>query len=318
MSRSTIVRAYVLAAVAAGLLAAAVPSPATAATFKSGFATYVSTSASLAAGTGGQVTATCPAPRRLSGVGATIAGPAITSSPSSRIAASYPADGPDPDIDPDDVAVAKLHNGHSATAFGRADAICLAGGAGGSNLAYQSAPSAFNPFTGSSGTGQVSTCPGTRIVGGGQRITGLASEESLRGNGPNVMSNGKVDSTAWQTTFNVNGSPASPHSAFVHGICLGGSKLKLRYRYATRVLFADQVKAARARCPGKKRAKKKNRWRVIGGGWQGVAGEILVSRPFDSRDRGKAPDNGWLVRAHQFAGGRPLALVSFAICAKRR
>jgi hypothetical protein len=280
-----------------------------AATFKSGFLTYVTQAADTTSGTAASPVAECPAGRRVAGVGASLGGPGRTDSPSSRIAAIYPADGGDPGLEIDDAATAELYNGSDGTVKSTAYAVCVSGPAGALDLTYSSQPSSSNPFDppDNIATGQTVNCPGGKVVGGGERITGPNGEETLRASGPRVLPGGGVDSGSWSTSFNIAAVAAS-HNAFANAVCYPGDELKLRYRYRTKVLLPDDVKTVDARC--------RSGERVIGGGWRGQPLQVLASRPVDSRDTGKAPDDGWAMKARISSGGDPLAVVTHAICAK--
>ncbi len=299
------------ASVAAVVALLAAASIAEGKTFKSGFMSYVSTPSTAAPGTGASVAANCPGNRRVTGTGATLGGPARADSPVSRIASLSFGDD-DADGDRDDRAISKAYNGSGKAAKLTTFAACLAPQAGGSALSYNFQPSASNPLSGNIGTGQTTTCSG-RVVGGGELFVGPPQEETLRGNGPEVLSNGKVDPSTWQASIGVS-QWTTNHFAYIEAACITGNALKIRAVYKPKVIFQDQVRKVSVKCP---RAARKG-WKVLSGGWSGATESVLASAPFDDRDRKKVPDDGWQVKVKHFMFGNPTALVAYAICGKRR
>ncbi len=60
----------------------------------------------------------------------------------------------------------------------------------------------------------------------------------------------------------------------------------------------------------------KNR-RVVGGGYGRFPTDTIASEPYDSKDQGKAPDDGWKMTV-RYAGGTPEAMYAWASCLKSR
>ena len=58
----------------------------------------------------------------------------------------------------------------------------------------------------------------------------------------------------------------------------------------------------------------KNR-RVVGGGYGRFPTDTIASEPYDSKDQGKAPDDGWKMTV-RYAGGAPEAMYAWASCLK--
>jgi hypothetical protein len=89
-----------------------------------------------------------------------------------------------------------------------------------------------------------------------------------------------------------------------HAICLPQGTRKVRYVSKVDQLEPDEAAPITVKCP--------KRFNVSGGGFEG-AGDILTSAPFDSRDRGKAPDDGWRLRVLNLASS-PDTYTVHAIC----
>ena len=152
----------------------------------------------------------------------------------------------------------------------------------------------------------VAECPaGQKVIGGG----GDAHATSLEGilasaapeDGPDA--DVKPDDMFRAYTFN---TAATSSQAMVWAICAPG---KTRYEREDAGLRVNRVKSIRAHCP--------DGTSVVGGGayLTGSNSEIFISatRPWDSRDKGKKPDDGWFVRAANVAGSRKV-MTAHAMC----
>jgi len=146
------------------------------------------------------------------------------------------------------------------------------------------------------GQGQVSCPGGTKISGGGFSQSAFAGV--LNDSFP-------LAKTGW--VVNVKYTPSGPLETFA--ICNeGGRSLNSRER----LLKANRTRTVSASCERDKH--------VIGGG-ASILGPIASARlnssyPFDSKDPGKKPDDGWRARGINLASG-DLDFETFAICSRR-
>jgi hypothetical protein len=249
--------------------------------------------------------AACPSSEFLiTGGGGTIAGPADNV----RLGGIHPADFFDPDSIPNDVFFADAFNNTAQAQNLKSYAICLRDSAGGSDLDYSFNDGPTINQGSSVGTGATANCTGGRLVGGGLEIPGPATapnEEQLNSSHPSDSFGGDgIFDNGWSGKLNVNSSSVE-RAPRAHAICLPQGVMKMRYRYETRVVF-DAAATAKAKCPPG--------YRVSGGGSQGFFSRMLSSRPFDGKDKGKAPDDGWQVKVWKSPGADPSALLVHAIC----
>jgi hypothetical protein len=149
-------------------------------------------------------------------------------------------------------------------------------------------------------------CPaGTKVIGGGGDALTSSLEGILAsaapGDGPDQ--DAKPDDFFRVFTHNTT---ASSSTADVWAICAPG---KTRYERASVNVGVGKAKSQKAKCPGGTK--------VVGGGvyLTGSNSEIFINatRPWDSRDRGKKPDDGWFVRAANVAGSRKV-MTAHAMC----
>jgi hypothetical protein len=141
-------------------------------------------------------------------------------------------------------------------------------------------------------------CPvGTKVSGGGFSQGGLSGELSDSFPGSN-------DGWAVNVKFDPSGSLDT------WAICNKGAR---SFRNSRRTLGADKTQKLTVRCSGGKH--------VIGGGAK-IVGPIADARmnssyPFDSKDRGHKPDDGWRARGVNLSGDG-LTFRAFVICAEKQ
>jgi len=273
---------------AAAFLAVA---PASAVTRKSGPLSYVTASIPAPAGSNHQIQPSCPGTKRITGGG----GAFTSSTEDLNVSSLFPVDLGDPDNDPDDAYTARFANESGSARGARATAICL--GKGKDALDYGSTTSQQSGNTTSAGT---ASCPASgRLTGAGLLLANadysLVQVEELA---PGLDGRKVVPGTLrWGS-----GNSGPIVNRTVSTICLAPGAGKLRYPYKAAVLFAG-VSTLKVRCPGKSR--------VLGGGFSRFPTDLLASEPFDAKDKGKAPDDGWRVRMRSLS---PIAGFAYAFC----
>jgi hypothetical protein len=267
---------------------------------------YIGNTASAPANDDGVAASVCPTGSRLTGGGGRIGGP----KDEVRIGSIAPFDLGDVDLFADDGYVTETYNGSAAARTTKSVAICLLNGKGGSSLLYNTGAGPLIAMGSSVGTGAIANCASGRLVGGGLRIPGPATtefEEQLNSSHPTDTDGDKVYDEGWSGKLNVNMSTVN-RTPTAHAICLPGGVMKRHYDFTAKVIFpgASTVKTS---CP-------KRGWHVSGGGVQGFFSRIDASEPFDGKDEGKAPDDGWRATVHMSQGADPAALLVHAICLK--
>lgn len=154
--------------------------------------------------------------------------------------------------------------------------------------------------TGPSNLNSLISCPSETTVSGG----GFSSS-ALLGQAFSLAPD-DTDGTGWN---GIIGLPSGSQDLSSYAICSEGKFTYKGSRLAE--LEAVGTKSAKAACPGSKH--------VVGGGAY-LSGTILDSfinstYPVDSKDKGKAPDDGWKVRIRHTDPGS-VDFRAFAICQK--
>jgi hypothetical protein len=267
-------------------------------TFKSGNVRYAVVSESQGPGELG-LTAPCPKDTRLTAGGASTTGglPGELNA-----AAMFPLDFGDAADDYADDGYRYVGHTH---AFGDAvnvktAAICLRKGR--SHLTYRLDSSVL--MSGVNTAANSHPCPQLqRVTGAGLDAGGGAIQNQLERLGPTVGPSGAVDKAAGEWAMTKNTSSTILIDS--HTICVTSGLGKLSYRIKNVSLAAGATKTIKANCRGKTR--------VIGGGFGNFPTNVLASIPFDDKDKGKAPDDGWKVRVHHDFAGTHRAV---AVCLK--
>jgi hypothetical protein len=256
------------------------------------YVTETATSASASV----SLEALCPGNARVTGGGGGIApGPQFQV----LLSSIYPTNN-DGDLISDDGYEAQARNETGNSRKRTATAICLRRGQ--SNLAYKFSSQSFG--TGALGVGGSVLCDSpNRVVGGGTFLQPPTTEVQLNDSHP-LDPGDHVYDAGWGYTANKEMTAAQRVFA-VHAICLPPGVRKLRYVYESRVVLGNERSTLKARCPRK--------YHVTGGGVEGFA-NYLASVPFDGKDAGKAPDDGWKGTMQNF--NSPEALLVHAICIK--
>ena len=73
----------------------------------------------------------------------------------------------------------------------------------------------------------------------------------------------------------------------------------MKHVYQTEVVFGGRMTHVKVACPAKHR--------VVGGGFGRFPADTIASEPYDSKDKGKAPDDGWRFKLRS-SGGAPQAM----------
>lgn len=304
-----------LAGAAAALAAlAATGDTASAATksFKSGPIEYVRETAPAPADALGNVVAACPTGSRLAGGGGFYGG----AKDEVRIGSITPLDLFDPDVLADDAYLTETYNAGVTPRTVRSFATCLRNGKGGSQLAYVANNGTTINQGQSVGSGATVNCAGGRVVGGGILIPGLATtagEERLNSSHPRDANGDLKFTEGWGGSYNISNSSVT-RTPQARAVCMPGGVMRTRHRFSAKVAFPG-ITNVRTACT--KKPKRKNGWRVVGGGVQGFFERIVASVPFDSKDNGKAPDNGWRGQVRINPQANPQALLVHAICVKK-
>lgn len=151
-----------------------------------------------------------------------------------------------------------------------------------------------------------------RLIGGGGAVSGIAADSYLKAQSPRDMNieppapDPDPDSHP-DDGWGANGVGPPGAAVTSTAICRKGGAIK--YRLKQIQPNANDQAAGKVGCGGK-------RWHVTTGTpFVGTAGGwINSSHPYDGGDRGKAPDDGWKIRAYVPAGF-PISV--YAICARK-
>lgn len=290
-------------AVLAGALTLAVAT-ADAKTFNAGPMRYVTQQTNVASGGALAWDADCPAGSRVTAGGGEIAGP----QGDVHITSTFPFDGPDAGALNDDAWRFQSFNDTATTKRERVYAACLRLGAGGGELEHLTELRAVGGGTTSGGMDI--GCQGDRVVGGGISMPGIPEDNVVNSTHPDSLFNtsGTPDDR-WVGRFTTSNGPTN---LIEHAICLPAGVMKMRYTSAFKPVFGGQTKTVVARCPAKKG------WHVAGGGIRGVFFRPTVTRPWDGKDKGRAPDDGWIAKAGlPNVSSDPVVAQVHAICLKR-
>ncbi len=179
---------------------------------------------------------------------------------------------------------------HTSTAV----AVCMTNAAQ-SSLDYFTNPGLIQ----ANGTlGSSFGCPiNEKVIGGGADLGTPAADVTLNESYP-------PRDTAWD--FAARNAGATPRSVSEAIICIGSDAARIRYALRSVLIGAKRFGTAKAACP--------SRFRVAGGGLAtDVDGALVASIPFDGRDAGRAPDDGWRVSVENGAS-HPIAGTAYAVC----
>jgi hypothetical protein len=170
------------------------------------------------------------------------------------------------------------------------------------------------PITAPGYGGGVAHCPaGTKVVGGGAEIGGNVAESRLTDTKPYRDAESK--SAGWGAgTWNDSGGSKS---IGVIAVC---RQHKPAYRSNTAKVSVGHARTVGARCP---------RGTHVSGGGVVTTGTpaapatpdgsyVNSSFPFDGRDAGKAPDDGWRARAYNISNAPRAQINVFAVCVTER
>jgi hypothetical protein len=154
---------------------------------------------------------------------------------------------------------------------------------------------------------QTSFCSSGSVVGGGGRPIGSSDDWELNTSYP--VDGGDEDAVpddAWRSHYNYTGH--GDGGLLVDAVCLGGAAPT--YRTGTVMVPGSTSRTAKAACPAGTH--------VLGGGAYigGSVGDARVSatRPFDSKDSGTVPDDGWLVTYTNTSAATALTATAHAFC----
>jgi hypothetical protein len=278
-------------------------------TTNSGPLRYVTSTVDVSATDDGTSLAICPSGSRVTGGGGAIAGPVDDV----RLGGIFPFDFFDAGFVRDDTYIAEAYNNSSEAQALLSVAVCLRNGAGGTDLGYEVGDGPMINMGSSVGTGASVQCPSGRLLGGGLEIPGPATtqfEEQLNSTHPvDSDSDGAADD-GWSGKLNVSMSTVArtPHAV---AVCQPPGDYRVRYRFTPRVVYPSTTPSIRTKCPAGKG------WRVTGGGIQGFFSRLRTSMPFDGKDKGKAPEDGWRGSVRTSSGADPAAMLVHAICIKK-
>jgi hypothetical protein len=232
---------------------------------------------------GGDVTVgrECPSGSRLIGGGGSIAGKPSGASADRWLFGAAPTDTGDLDVDRDDAFLTDAHNATAGNLKTTSVTICLRPGDGGLSYAENTETLTTNASVFISSA----TCSGAS-TGGGVQVEGPGEDVHIR-------DGFRPSADEWAGGLRKDATSQSRDSA-VFVVCIPSDSRKVKYPTATRTIGEDETGALRVACP--------SGYRPTGGGIHPVTGigsqaRLLHSRPFDSKDPGKAPDDGWKARA---------------------
>jgi hypothetical protein len=151
-------------------------------------------------------------------------------------------------------------------------------------------------------------CPaGTRVVGGGAEIGGNVAESRLTNTEPTPPN--AEGGNYWAAGIWNDSGPTK--SIDVIAVC---RQRKPAYRSNSANVPVGRARTVGASCP-------RGTHVSAGGGYAtGTIGGSYVnsSFPFDGRDRGKAPDDGWRVRIYNISNAPRSQIYAFAVCVTQR
>jgi len=278
-------------------------------TTNSGPLRYVTSTVDVPATDDGASLAFCPTGSRVAGGGGAIAGPVDDV----RLGGIFPFDFFDAGSVRDDTYLAEGYNNSTEARALRSVAVCLRNAAGGTDLGYEVGDGSMINMGSSVGTSVSVQCSSGRLLGGGIEIPGPATtqfEEQLNSTHPTDNDSNGVADNGWSGKLNVNMSAVArtPHAV---AVCQPPGDYKVRHRFTPKVVYPGTTPNIKTKCPAGKG------WRVTGGGIQGFFSRLRASMPFDGKENGKAPDDGWRGSVRTSVGADPAAMLVHAICIKK-
>lgn len=299
-------RRIIHVAVLAGATLLAMQAATHAQTFKAGPVRYmVSANHTVAPGAHTGVTGYCQQGTRAAAGGFAVNGPVDEVTATS----SHPVDAGDADSDRDDGWYANVYNDGDTARKMKHVRICLRPALAAGQLSYRTSVWAVGAGTISSIRSE--QCFGDRVLGGGVQLPGNPVNNRVDANGPySNQGTQAVPDDGWSMRTTTSNGPAN---MLTFAICMPPKAVGFRYKRKQVVIHGGQTKRIVVRCPNKPG------WRVVGGGVQGIFVRVKQSFPWDSKDKGKAPDDGWVVR-----GGvpspftDPVVATAHAICLKKK
>ena len=293
MIRGRIAGAAALTALVAAPLSA---SSAQAATTTAGPVTYATAKATIGKNGTDTVASGCPGETALSGGGAGFAtSPDVNDGV--EMAGLYPGDdASDLNTLPNDFYAADVAVGAVGSRTVRVTAICVQPSDDPTALTYVSQNGSIGAGNSSSASGVL--CGDGEIVAGGfQPDAPDLAEVEVEELGLNFEGDEPMEDRL-STAFSKNDVG---FNYTYHAICTTSG---LKHPYRARVIFAGRT-TIKVKCPAGRHA--------IGGGYGRFATDLVASEPFDSKDKGKAPDDGWRVRLWS-GSGAPQAMYAWASC----
>jgi hypothetical protein len=156
--------------------------------------------------------------------------------------------------------------------------------------------------------GGTAHCPaGTRVVGGGAEIGGNVAESRLSDTEP-TPPNAEGGNYWAAGIWNASGSTKTIGAI---AVC---RQLKPAYRSNTAKVAVGRARTVGASCP-------RGTHVSAGGGYATGTPEgsyVNSSFPFDGRDAGEAPDDGWRVRVYNISDAPRSQIHAFAVCVTER
>jgi hypothetical protein len=283
------------------VLLALAPAGASAATTQAGPLQYELTTVSAGSWSQGSVAAPCPT-GGVTGGGGAIAGTELSPEQQETALASIaPYDGGDLDIAADDGYAAAAYNDSDDTRTVTAIAICLKERA--ASLRYERNATT----TASSEFGQAVSCEGAKLLGGGAYVEGPHSKGSaVLGSKPYDDDGDGSTDDGW--SYWAAREPGGAADIAARATCIPPGKRPIRYRSGTAKVGAGEARAARVACP---RGFHASGGGIFGGSY--AEQRIRASRPFDGKDAGAAPDDGWKASVHNLDDA-PRTITVHAIC----
>jgi hypothetical protein len=241
--------------------------------------------------------AACPVGTRVTGGGATMSGPQTSSL--SGLMESMPGEVGVPGGFRDGWFANAVNRGDTAQKV-RATAICLRPGE--AQLVDVTGPGTI-AIDQTAGDVEAVCAPGLMLIGGGASLEGPAIGYA------GLMSSAPRDDlpvpAGWAMSARrpLNGSD---RDIFAAAMCLPAGLRTVRYPERFAPMEPGEVRTLQVRC--------RRAFHVSAGG---VTGQFLIrtSMPFDGRDKGKAPDDGWRARVRNRTSAPQLLEVN-AICLK--
>lgn len=152
-----------------------------------------------------------------------------------------------------------------------------------------------------------SECDGGKVIGGGLLVIGNSTEWKLNASFPIDGTDQDADPDDGWKVFAEYLNPAATGSMVVRSVCLKGAQPT--YVSKTVDVDAGEAVTVRAKCP---------KGSVVAGGGAYITGatadgHVVATRPYDSADKGKVPEDGWEAGL-QNTGASVLSASSHAVC----